>query len=73
VRRGKHGSIRVRRALIIMASASGTPVPAIARPVQADEDTVRQVIHRFTEIGLTNTVPTGASGTLDRCTRTPAY
>ena len=24
VRRGKHGSIRVRRALIIMASASGT-------------------------------------------------
>ena len=25
VRRGKHGSIRVRRAMIIMASASGTP------------------------------------------------
>ena len=36
-RRGKHGSIRVRRALIIMASASGTPVPAIAQLVQADE------------------------------------
>jgi hypothetical protein len=32
VRRGKHDSLRVRRALIIMASASGTPVPAIARP-----------------------------------------
>jgi hypothetical protein len=31
VRRGKHESVRVRRALIIMASASGTPVPAIAR------------------------------------------
>jgi len=30
VRRGKHDSVRVRRALIIMASASGTPVPAIA-------------------------------------------
>jgi hypothetical protein len=29
VRRGKHGSIRVRRAMIIMASASGTLVPAI--------------------------------------------
>ena len=29
MRRGKHGSVRVRRALIIMASASGTPVPAI--------------------------------------------
>ena len=31
VRRGKHGSVRVRRAMIIMASASGTLVPAIAR------------------------------------------
>nr|WP_083507371.1 hypothetical protein [Frankia sp. ACN1ag] len=41
VRRGKHDSIRVRRALIIMASASGTPVAAIARLVVADEDTVR--------------------------------
>ena len=52
VRRGKHGSIRVRRALIIMASASGTPVPAIARLVAAHEDTVRDVIHSFNEIGL---------------------
>ena len=30
VRRGKHGSVRVRRAMIIMASASGTLVSAIA-------------------------------------------
>jgi hypothetical protein len=44
VRRGKHGSVRVRRAIIIMASASGTLVPAIARLVAADEDTVRDVI-----------------------------
>ncbi len=28
VRRGRHESVRVRRALIIMASASGTPVTA---------------------------------------------
>ena len=41
VRRGKHESVRVRRAMIIMASASGTLVPAIARLVAADEDTVR--------------------------------
>jgi transposase len=61
-RRGKHGSIRVRRALIIMASASGTPVPAIARLVQADEDTVRQVIHRFNEIGLACLDPLWAGG-----------
>jgi transposase len=61
-RRGKHGSIRVRRALIIMASASGTPVPAIARLVQADEDTVRQVIHRFNDIGLACLDPNWAGG-----------
>jgi transposase len=61
-RRGKHGSIRVRRALIIMASASGTPVPAIARLVQADEDTVRQVIHRFNELGLACLDPRWAGG-----------
>jgi hypothetical protein len=52
VRRGRHESIRVRRALIIMASASGTPVPAIARLVAADEDTVCDVIHLFNEKGL---------------------
>src|SRR5690349_6481542 len=61
-RRGKHGSIRVRRALIIMAPASGTPVPAIARLVQANEDTVRQVIHRFNEIGLACLDPQWAGG-----------
>jgi hypothetical protein len=33
--------------MIIMASASGTPVTAIARLVAADEDTVRDVIHLF--------------------------
>lgn len=62
VRRGKHSSIRVRRALIIMASASGTPVSAVARLVQADEDTVRQVIHRFNEIGLACLDPQWAGG-----------
>jgi transposase len=52
VRRGKHESVRVRRAMIIMASASGTLVPAIARLVAADEDTVRDVIHAFNAKGL---------------------
>jgi Winged helix-turn helix/Peptidase A4 family len=52
VRRGKHGSVRMRRAMIIMASASGTLVPAIARLVAADEDTVRDVIHLFNAKGL---------------------
>src|SRR5256885_14455298 len=62
VRRGKHESIRVRRALIIMASASGTPVPAVARLVAAHEDTVRDVIHRFNEVGLRALDPNRAGG-----------
>jgi len=49
VRRGKHDSIRVRRALIIMASASGATVPATARLVAAPEETVRDVVHAFNE------------------------
>jgi transposase len=62
VRRSRHGSIRVRRALITMASASGTPVPAIARLVAADEDTVRNVVHAFNEKGLAALDPQWAGG-----------
>src|SRR5688572_5830512 len=62
VRRGKHDSVRVRRALVIMASASGTPVPAIARLVAAHEDTVRDVIHAFNRIGLACLDPRWAGG-----------
>ena len=47
VRRGKHGSIRVRRALIIMASASGTRWQrSPAGPGR--QDTIRDVIHAST-------------------------
>ena len=38
-------------AMIIMASASGTLVPAIARLVAADEDTARDVIHALNAKG----------------------
>src|SRR5256886_15227082 len=62
VRRGKHESVRVRRALIIMASASGTTVPAIARLVAAHQDTVRDVIHAFNEKGLAALDPQWAGG-----------
>jgi len=62
VRRGKGGSIRVRRATMIMASASGAPVPAIARLVAADEDTVRDVIHDFNARGLDALDPQWAGG-----------
>ena len=62
VRRGKHGPVRVRRAMIIMASASGTLVPAIARLVAAEEDTVRDVIHLFNAKGLAALDPRWAGG-----------
>src|SRR2546421_4638999 len=62
VRRGKHGSVRARRAMIIMASASGTLVPAIMRLVAADEDTVRDVIHAFNQKDLAALDPQWAGG-----------
>jgi transposase len=45
-----------------MASASGTPVSAIARLVAAHEDTVRDVIHAFNEVGLRALDPNWAGG-----------
>ncbi len=68
VRRGRHDSVRVRRALIVMASASGTTVPAIARLVAADEDTVREVIHAFNQRGLSCLGPRWAGGRPRRIT-----
>ncbi len=62
VRRGRGNPIRVRRATIILASSSGTPVAAIARLVGADEDTVRDVIHAFNERGLSALDPRWAGG-----------
>lgn len=38
--------------MLLLGSAGGNRVPGIAQLVQADEDTVRDVIHRFNEIGL---------------------
>jgi transposase len=48
--------------MTIMASASGTPVAAIARLVAADEDTVRDVVHAFNEKGLAALDPRWAGG-----------
>ncbi|MFJ9752793.1 helix-turn-helix domain-containing protein [Streptomyces chartreusis] len=62
VRRGSTSSVRYRRAMMLLASAGGNRVPVIARFVQADEDTVRDVIHRFNEIGLACLDPRWAGG-----------
>jgi transposase len=45
-----------------MASSSGTPATAIARLVAADEDTVRDVIHAFNQMGLAALDPRWAGG-----------
>jgi transposase len=47
---------------MLLASAGGNRVPVIAKLVQADEDTVRDVIHRFNEIGLACLDPRWAGG-----------
>jgi transposase len=62
VRRGSTSSVRFRRAMMLLASAGGNRVPVIATLVQADEDTVRDVIHRFNEIGLAALDPRWAGG-----------
>ncbi|WP_406471829.1 IS630 family transposase [Streptomyces hirsutus] len=62
VRRGSTSSVRYRRAMMLLASAGGNRVPVIAKLVQADEDTVRDVIHRFNEIGLACLDPRWAGG-----------
>src|SRR5664280_774144 len=62
VRRGKRGTIQVRRAIIIMASSSGSTTPAIADLVAACDDTVRRVIHTFNATGLAALDPHWAGG-----------
>jgi transposase len=52
VRRGSTSSVRFRRAMKLLASADGNTILFTARVVQADEDTVRDVIHKFNEMGL---------------------
>ncbi|MFJ3638089.1 IS630 family transposase [Streptomyces sp. NPDC090112] len=62
VRRGSTGAVRFRRAMMLLASAGGNRVPVIAQLVQADEDTVRDVIHQFNESGLACLDPRWAGG-----------
>jgi len=49
---GRQNTIRVRRAVMVRASADGARAPAIARVLAADPDTVRDVIHSFNDNGL---------------------
>ena len=50
--KGSASVVRYRRALVILASAGNNTVPVIAKLVQTSPDRVREVIHKFNEMGL---------------------
>ena len=56
VRRGGGGTdksiVKWRRALVVLASAGGNDVAAIARLVQTSPDRVREMIHSFNDKGM---------------------
>ena len=66
VRRGGGGTVKSivkwRRALVVQASAGGNTVPVIARLVATSEDRVREMIHRFNELGMRSLDPQWAGG-----------
>ena len=61
VRRGggmsKNSVVRWRRAMVVLASAGGNTVPAIARLVSTSPDRVREMIHRFNETAMASLDP----------------
>jgi transposase len=74
VRRGSGKSdnsvVKWRRALVVLASAGGNDVAAIAKLVQTSPDRVREMIHRFNEKGLSSLDPMWAGGRPRRITTT---
>ena len=66
VRRGGGSSdtsiVKWRRALVVQASAGGNTVPVIARLVSTSEDRVREMIHRFNDLGMRSLDPQWAGG-----------
>lgn len=72
VRRGSGKSdnsvVKWRRALVVLASAGGNEVAVIARMVQTSPDRVREMIHRFNELGMASLDPAWAGGRPRRIT-----
>lgn len=68
VGRGRHQTVKVRRAMMVLASVSGNTNELIARLVAADPDTVRDVIHAFNDRGLECLDPRWAGGAPRRIT-----
>ena len=65
VRRGGKSDrsiVKWRRAMVVLASASGNDVATIARLVQTSPDRVREMIHRFNDLGMRSLDPQWAGG-----------
>jgi transposase len=54
--------VRYRRAMVVLASAGGNTVEVIARLVQTSPDRVREMIHRFNDLGMKSLDPQWAGG-----------
>jgi transposase len=65
VRRGgktDRSIVKWRRAMVVLASAGGNDVAVIARLVQTSPDRVREMIHRFNDLGMRSLDPQWAGG-----------
>ena len=65
VRRGGKSDrsiVKWRRAMVVLASAGGNDVATIARLVQTSPDRVREMIHRFNDLGMRSLDPQWAGG-----------
>ncbi len=60
--------VRWRRGSVVLASAGGNRVPVIAQLVATSEDRVREMIHRFNELGMASLDPQWAGGRPRRIT-----
>ncbi|MFI5045759.1 MAG: transposase [Acidimicrobiia bacterium] len=63
-RRGKsdRSIVKWRRAMVVLASVGGNDVATIARLVQTSPDRVREMIHRFNDVGMRSLDPQWAGG-----------
>ena len=60
--------VRWRRALVVLASAGGNSVAVISGLVATSPDRVREMIHRFNEMGMASLDPQWAGGRPRRIT-----
>lgn len=66
--KGQVSVVRYRRAMVVLASAGNNTVEVIAQLVQTSPDRVREMIHRFNELGMASLDPQWAGGRPRRIT-----